>query len=171
MPINPDDYDDEQVFADWLEEQRNHVLEYLEAESFTPDQIDGCVPEEPDFCVAPYVAVWPVMEGADSDDLRCWVISGDLPTDYVSAEDAEDAREVLAYFANRWTEIAQCIKSGNEYPGIDPGPREEWPAQAAILEERANSLRALAEDESVWDDEGYDDDEDWEEDEDSDEKK
>lgn len=172
MPVNPDDYDDEEVFAGWLEEQRNRVLEYLEAESFTPDQMEGCVPEGPDFCVAPYVAVWPVMNGRDSDDVAYWVISGDLPTDYVSSEGIEDARGVLAYFAERWTEVAECIKSGEEYPEVDTGPREDWPAQAAILEERANSLRALAEDDTVWDDEDWEEvEEDWEEDEDSDEKK
>lgn len=171
VPINPDDYDDPELLAGWFEDQRNHVLEYLEAEGVSFDDIEECVPGDPDFCVAPYVAVWPVMNGPDSDDVGCWVISGDLPTDYVSSDGLEDARAVLAHFARTWAEIAECIRTGREYPGMDPGPREAWAAQADVLEARANSLRALAEDDAVWDEEAYEDDEDWDEDEENDEQK
>ena len=171
MPINPDDYDDPELLANWLEEQRNHVLAYLDTEGVSFDGIEGCIPEEPDFCVAPYVAVWPVMDGPDSEEVGCWVISGDLPTDYVSSENVADARAVLAHFAEAWTEVATLMKEGKAHPEIKIGSPEEWPTLAPMLEGRANSLRALADDDAVWDEEEYEDDEDWDEDEEYDEEK
>ena len=44
VPINPDDYDDPELLAGWFEDQRNHVLEYLEAEGVSFDDIEECVP-------------------------------------------------------------------------------------------------------------------------------
>lgn len=150
MDYNPDDYDDPEIFEEWLEEQREHVLAYLAAEGAAFDGIEECIPDEPDFGVAPFLAVWPVLRPDNLDEVGYWVISGDLPTDYVSSDDAADAREVLLYFSKSWAEVAACMKTGEKHPDIAMPPPEMWPTLAPLLESRAEILRQYAEDDEIW---------------------
>lgn len=157
MKYDPDDYDDPEILAEWLEEQREHVVEYLANEEATFDCIEYCVPDEPDFDVAPYLAVWPVMHPDNPDYVQYWVISGDLPTDYVSSRDAADAREVLLHFSESWAEVAACMRVGQEHPSITMAPPEMWPTLAPLLEARSEILREYAEDDSIWEEEEEED--------------
>lgn len=158
MKHEPDEYDDPEILEEWLEEQREHVLEYLAGEGVAFQDIEDCLPAEPDFCVAPYIAVWPVLQPLNPNYIAYWVISGDLPTDYVSGDDASDAREVLAHFSESWKEVAACMRAGEKHPTITMGPPEMWPKMAPLLEARSEILKKYVEDEDLWEEYEEDDD-------------
>jgi hypothetical protein len=133
----------------WFKQERQKVAEYLEAE--------GCqhagVAEDPAFFVEPYVTLWAVLSPKHKNRVAWWAISGDVPTDYMSSEEAEGARDALLYFSEQWREVAGYMRRGEEHPEMDLGDPKHWPELAAALEERAGILEEYANDEDAWEDE------------------
>ncbi len=88
----------------------------------------------------PMVAVWKI-NGIDKQSY--WVISGDLPTDYIALSAATDARDALRAFSFRWQMNAQQL--------IDAGLQEQTTADYVnLLIGRAHSLYDLFENEQIW---------------------
>jgi hypothetical protein len=88
----------------------------------------------------PLIAVWKI-HGVNKD--ICWVLSGDLPVDYVPANVAASARDALRHFSYRWQMKAQQI--------IDNGISDKTSADyVQLLVGRANMLYDLAESENLW---------------------
>lgn len=146
MDINDMDFEDTEVLEAWIASQRSIVLEYLQHENIP----NGGIFDEPDFCLAPHIAIWPVLNSDDPETIGFWVISGDLPTDFVSSEIAEDPREVLRHFGNSWSEVAEHMAAGKPHPTINIAPPEEWPEIAPLLAERAEILLEIADDDEIW---------------------
>src|SRR5690242_10700557 len=96
------DYDDPQLEAQWVAEQRENVMSYLQSEGVQ----HGGVAAEAEWFLAPYVSVWIARSMKKPDTVGWWVISGDLPTDYLSGNEASDVRTALAAFAARWNEVS-----------------------------------------------------------------
>src|SRR6187397_2702283 len=81
--------------AAWAAEQRETVESYLRAQ--------GCdhagVSLEPRWYLSPYLAVWAVRSKANPDVVGWWAISGDVPTDYMTAtRELRSTADVLAAF-------------------------------------------------------------------------
>jgi hypothetical protein len=142
-------YDDPEVVQNWINDQKKCVLDFLREEGAS----HGGVPDEPDYCVAPHVAVWRVFNPNNVNSIGFWVISGDLPTDYVSSDDAHDVREVLGHFGRLWKEVAEYMTAGKKHPTVTIGPPEKWQELAPLLEERAEILCSLAENDECWEEE------------------
>ncbi len=141
---NMDAYEDPEVEAEWYGEQWKYVVEFLRGEG-----LRGCVvAEEPDFCMAPYVAVWRVLNER-TGKLSFWAISGDLPTDYLPLKEAGDVREAIRAFSTLWSEVAECMKQGKAHPIVTMGPPEKWQELAPLLEVRASLLAGIADDEET----------------------
>jgi hypothetical protein len=88
----------------------------------------------------PMVAVWQINA---IDKQRYWVISGDLPTDYIALSAAADARDALRAFSFRWQMNAQQL--------IDAGVQEQTTADYVnLLIGRAHSLYDLFENDQIW---------------------
>lgn len=88
----------------------------------------------------PMVAVWKI-NGIDKQSY--WVISGDLPTDYIALSAASDAREALRAFSFRWQMNAQQL--------IDAGVQDQTTADYVnLLIGRAHSLYDLFENDQIW---------------------
>ncbi|WP_306524136.1 DUF4826 family protein [Rheinheimera sp.] len=88
----------------------------------------------------PYVAVWKINA---LDRKSYWVISGDLPTDYIEIGGAANAREALRAFSFRWQMKAQQL--------MDAGVNEQTAADyIKLLISRAHSLYDLFESEKLW---------------------
>lgn len=130
----------------WVREQRGEVLAYLAREGV---QHRG-VSTRPVWLVAPYVAVWSVESQAGPGTAGWWTISGDLPTDYVSAKEAKDARAVLVHFSRQWSEVAAAMRSGQPHPEIKMGTPDQWPELADLLQRRSELLGKFAADASIW---------------------
>jgi hypothetical protein len=137
---------DNQATLAWVREQRASVLTYLAAEGVE----HGQVAEQPSWLVAPYVAVWSVTSLAAPGRLGWWAISGDVPTDYVSASGCPDARAAVRAIASRWTEAAQRMTEGRIDPAYSIGAPTEAASLGPLLASRAALLATWVSDDEVW---------------------
>jgi hypothetical protein len=125
--------------AAWAAKQRKVVEAYL--------QTQGCdhagVSLEPRWYLSPYLAVWAVRSKANPDLIGWWAISGDVPSDYMTAtRELRSTADVLAAFGAKWLRAAQAMSRG-EYAGI--GKPEHTAELAPLLRTRATMLQELSE--------------------------
>ena len=106
--------------------------------------------EWPVWHIAPHVSIWAVESATAAESLGWWVICGDLPTDYVSVDQAADPREALRAFAVLWSEVAAYMLRGETHPTIEIGSPSTWPKLAPLLKKRAELLTSSADDETSW---------------------
>ena len=90
--------------------------------------------------LAPVVAIWKVKS---TENKWFWVISGDLPTDFINEEGAVSPREAVRAFSLRWQLQADNILKNEE----SDQTQKEF---AALLIGRANGLYDLFEKEELW---------------------
>jgi len=130
----------------WCIERRDEVHYYLEKEGVE----FGRIGEWPAWFVAPYVSVWAVESKKAPGSIGWWAICGDLPTDYISSDDANDPRQVLQKIAARWYEVAKYMQNGEPHPTMEIGNPEEWPTLGPLLKSRAEILKEWGNDETLW---------------------
>jgi hypothetical protein len=142
------DYDDPGVDERWCDEQRAAVCTYLRSQ-----RVNGRVGEWPAWHVAPYASIWAIESLARPEWIGWWVISGDLPTDYISSADVsppQHPRKAMMVFAKNWLQVIKAWKDGRELENTrigDPGSHEDL---APLLESRAKLLMEWVEDDSLW---------------------
>lgn len=85
----------EEQRAEWVREQFQKANKFLAENGVL---FDSVTTEESRYLM-PYLAVWKIRA---MDGKQYWVISGDLPTDYTSVDNAADAKDVLRHFAMHW---------------------------------------------------------------------
>jgi hypothetical protein len=145
--MESDKYDDPLVEANWLREQQASVEAYLSSQKVA----HGGVADAPAWFVAPYLAIWTVVSLKSPPSTGWWVVSGDVPTDYLSSTEVRDAREAVRAFSERWDDLAARMDRGESHPTIqvgDPGVSSEL---APLLRARAKLLARFAGDEACWD--------------------
>jgi hypothetical protein len=130
----------------WIRAQRADVTAYLDRHGVQ----HGDVASQPAWYVSPYVAVWSVESKAKPGVVGWWVISGDLPTDYVSGHDAHDPRSALGHFARQWREASAAMLRGEPHPDMTIGTPDQWPELGDLLQRRSQLLARFAEDGSLW---------------------
>ena len=140
------DYDNPKVEAQWIAEQRDVVEQYLQREEVR----HRGVARQPDWFLAPYVSVWRVTSKKNPNAVGWWVVSGDLPTDYLGGDDATDARTALAAFGRRWLEVSGCMLRGEEHPTIKIGREGNRRELGDLLRRRAQILQNWTDDDSMW---------------------
>jgi hypothetical protein len=93
--------------------------------------------------LAPFLAVWK-MESKQPKVQTFWVMSGDLPSDYVDVKVAATARDAIRHFSMMWQLKAEnLIKSG--------ATKDATQAQfAQLLVSRAESLYKIHHDDKLW---------------------
>ena len=134
----------------WFAQQRGVAISYLEKEGISAPEV-GDVPA---FHVSPYVSLWAVRSKKNPDAVGWWVIAGDLPTDYLSAENAENPRTALAGFARIWKAAAECMLRGERHPDFQIGRKEDWPELGDLLLRRSGVLMSYSENETLWEKSG-----------------
>lgn len=90
--------------------------------------------------LAPLVAVWKIKT---TDKKWLWVLSGNLPTDYVAESAATTAREAMRSFSFKWQMDSEKILAAGEF-----GPDKE--ELAKMLQDRAERLYEVCEADSLW---------------------
>ena len=141
------DYSDPDVEDAWCEEQRAKVLAYVEAQRIRHRSVG----DWPAWFLAPNVAFWALESESSPGWVAYWVISGDLPTDYVSKEEAADPREAARAFSRRWREAALLMERGEPHPEIVVGrSAEERKSLAPLLAARSTLLARMVDDEEIW---------------------
>jgi hypothetical protein len=81
-----------------------------------------------------------------------WAISGDVPTDYVSFNDADHPREAMRHFARQWAEVSSFMLRGERHPESTIGTPDQWPELGNLLQRRAFLLQRFADDDTIWKD-------------------
>ena len=145
--MTSDEYDDPRKRDEWMQAQRENVLSYLGRERVPRRQSPVL-----EWFVAPYVSIWSVHTDHEVHR-RVWVISGDLPTDYLTDEGVTNAREAVRSFGERWREVADCMRQGEEHPSIrigDSTDQEHQNELGDLLRRRAGLLAEWAEDSDIW---------------------
>ena len=132
--------------ATWLSEQRAEVESYLAAERVA----HAGVASEPDWYVPGVLAIWPVRSGVAPEAFGWWVVSGDVPTDYVTAAPGMDAQGALAVIAARWQAAAARMAQGLSPEGWSLGTPADWPTLGPMLGSRADTLARWAAKAELW---------------------
>jgi hypothetical protein len=134
----------------WIQNQRAVVEEYLARQ--------GCdhlgVGEYPAFHVHPYVALWAVQSKSWPGQVGWWATSGDLPTDYISGDEATNPHEAIRSFSRHWQEVSGCMLRGEEHPDYAFGPPDRRLEFGEMLKSRADVLQKFADLDGLWDEDG-----------------
>lgn len=122
--------------AEWVREQFQKANKFLAENGVLFETV---ITEESRYLM-PYLAVWKIKA---MDSKLYWVISGDLPTDYTSVDNAKDAKEVLRHFAMHWQLKAENLMKAE-------GADESQKAFGALLINRAESLYTMQNTPEFW---------------------
>ncbi|SFS01069.1 protein of unknown function [Granulicella pectinivorans] len=144
------DWDDPGVEEQWCNQRREETTVYLHKEGL----VHGEIGSWPAWHVAPYISIWAVESLKTPGAVGWWVISGDLPTDYISASSAKHPRQALRAFAETWEDVASHMRDGTPHPSISIGPPEMSSELLPNLEKRSEILRRFADDDAMWDNDG-----------------
>lgn len=90
--------------------------------------------------LAPLVAVWKIKT---TENKWLWVLSGDLPTDFVAESAATTAREAMKSFSFKWQMDSEKILAAKGF-GAD---QAEF---AKVLQQKAEHLYEICEADSLW---------------------
>ncbi|MDC0602359.1 DUF4826 family protein [Aliiglaciecola sp.] len=97
----------QEQLSEWVREQFQRANKHLAENGVV---FESVVTEESRY-LAPYVAVWKLKSTAQK---FFWVISGDVPCDFVAYENAKNAREAIRHFSFNWQLQAENLqKQGN----------------------------------------------------------
>jgi hypothetical protein len=112
--MTTEDFDNPEIEDRWCATQRSQVVNYLNETKVEHGEIG----ELPAWHVPPYVAVWVVESRINTGWVGWWVISGNLPTDYVSADMIKHPREAIRAFAKTWAEVSGYMLRGQSHPSV-----------------------------------------------------
>jgi hypothetical protein len=129
---------------DWLDSQQEQVCAYLHAQS-VPTELEAL---DPGWSIPPLACVWYAATQVP-DPRAVWVISGDLPTDYIPGAWARSDREAVTVFAQRWLAVSENMVTGLPGDG-NVGVPAEWPTLGPLLRSRAEFLLEMASDDANW---------------------
>ena len=108
--MKPYFYDDPDpdILAGWLRSQRARVEAYLESEGVQHRGVSA----DPDWYIAPCLAIWSVKSNANPASVGWWAISGAVPTDHISSAEIHTARDALRQISSRWSDVAAKMVQG-----------------------------------------------------------
>ena len=139
------DWEDPETEAGWFAEQRTVAEQYLRGQQ----ALFGSIEAEPAWAVVPYVAFWRAL-GSRTGKPAYWVITGDLPTDFLPSDAASTPRVAARAFAERWRTVAEYLRQGKEHPTIHVGAPQDRAGLAPLLQRRADTLHAWAASDDYW---------------------
>ncbi len=144
--MDDDDIFDAPAEIAWVAGQRSNVADYLRGQNVRHGEIGGW----PAWHLQPYLAILAIESVVAPGRMGWWTISGDVPTDYVSFNDADHPREVMRHFARQWSEVSSFMQRGEPHPEITISTPEQWPELGELLQQRAVILQRYADDDSIW---------------------
>lgn len=133
------DQEREALTQQWIREHFQKANRFLAEKGVIPSKV---IAAESRY-LAPYLAVWK-MESKQPKPQTFWVMSGDLPSDYVDVKVAASARDAIRHFSMIWQLKAENLKNS----GATKDPTQAKFAQ--LLISRAESLYQIHNDEKLW---------------------
>jgi hypothetical protein len=130
----------------WIQAERKHAEAYL-----CEQRVEHLgVGEFPAFHVHPYFALWAVQSKRSPGSIGWWVVTGDLPADYISSSEGHHPRDALRAFARHWQEVSGFMLRGQEHPDYRIGTPDQWPQLGDLLRRRAEIIQRYADDDEIW---------------------
>lgn len=129
----------EALRQEWIREHFQKANRFLAEKGVIPSNV---IADESRY-LAPYVAIWK-MESKQPKKQTFWVMSGDLPSDYVDVNVAGTAREAIRHFSMMWQLKAENLHKS----GATKDPMQAKFAQ--LLVSRAESLYQIHNDDKLW---------------------
>ena len=122
--------------AEWVRNQFQKANEHLASQGIIIDNVSV----NDSRYLPPYLAIWKLNT---KDNQSFWVISGDLPTDYIPLSVASDAREAVRNFSLQWQMKAEKL--------IHAGITEQTQADyVKLLVNRAHNLYEMFSKDELW---------------------
>ena len=142
--------DASEELAAWTKEKLDEAVEEMMRLGIVTDAL---VEARPVWTLPNKIMIGQVRDASDPTIFK-WVISGDVPTDYLDSAVASTPREAARHFAMKWhLEAARRQDpSVQKTPGLDPNQSSDHIGRQ--LAEKAEALFALVEDENLWHDHG-----------------
>ena len=136
--ISPEEM--EKMRQEWVRAQFQKANRFLAEKGVIPSKV---LADESRY-LAPYLAIWK-MESKRPSTKTYWVMSGDLPSDFVDVKVAKTARDAIRHFSMMWQMQAEnLVRSGATR-------RDATQAKfAQLLVSRAESLYRMHNDEKLW---------------------
>ncbi|MCL1048843.1 DUF4826 family protein [Shewanella abyssi] len=131
--------DQEALRQEWIRTQFQKANKFLAEKGILPSKVHA---DESRY-LAPFVAIWK-MESKKPSKQTFWVMSGDLPSDYVDVNVAATARDAIRHFSMIWQMKAENIRRSSLVKD---------PAQAKFAElliSRAEGLYKMQADDKIW---------------------
>ena len=145
-----DDMNSEQE-QEWIDQQRENVASFLSTLTEKLGQQFGRIGEFPAWYEAPLFAIWAIESHAEPGRMGWWVVSGDVPTDYITwGTTTETPQDAVRELGKRWHEIATYMARGERHPSCNIGTPEQWPELSGLLAARADLFARFAADDSLW---------------------
>ncbi|MCT8986773.1 DUF4826 family protein [Shewanella phaeophyticola] len=131
--------DQEALRQEWVRTQFQKANRFLAEKGVIPSNV---LASESRY-LAPYLAIWK-MESKQPKKQTFWVMSGDLPSDYVDVKVAATARDAIRHFSLMWQLKAENLHQSG-------ATRDETQRKfAQLLVSRAESLHRMHQDEKLW---------------------
>lgn len=129
----------EKLRQEWVRTQFQKANRFLAERGIIPSKV---LAGESRY-LAPYMAIWK-MESKRPTPKTYWVMSGDLPSDFVDVKAAATARDAVRHFSMMWQMQAEnLVRSG--------AVRDVTQAKfARLLISRAESLYRMHKDDKLW---------------------
>ena len=126
----------------WCAERRDQARGYLRSQ----DLDHGEIGEVPAWFVVPHLSIWAIESLQTPDSVGWWVICGDLPTDYCSADNCLHPRLAARRMARSWLDAIASTKPGDTHIGASGLDASLIP----LLQVRAALLLDFSADDSNW---------------------
>lgn len=130
----------EKLHQEWVRTQYQKANRFLAEKGVIPSKV---LVDESRY-LAPYLAIWK-MESKRPTTKTYWVMSGNLPSDFVDVKVAKTARDAIRHFSMMWQMQAENL--------IRSGATRRDATQAKfvqLLVSRAESLYRMHNDEKLW---------------------
>ena len=126
----------QEEMSSWVREQFQKANKFLAENGVL---FESVVTEESRY-LAPYVAMWKIKS---NDNKFYWVITGDLPTDFMPFENEKTARAAIKHFSLLWQMKAENINRNEKASDTE----KEF---AQMLISRAEGLHRIQSQEGLW---------------------
>ncbi|MCL1094825.1 MULTISPECIES: DUF4826 family protein [Shewanella] len=131
--------DQEALRQEWIRTQFQKANKFLAEKGIMPNKVYA---DESRY-LAPFVAIWK-MDSKKPAKQTFWVMSGDLPADYVDVNVAATARDAIRHFSMMWQMKAENIQRS----GLTKDPAQAQFAE--LLISRAEGLYKMQADDKIW---------------------
>ena len=134
--------------ATWTREKLDEAVEQMMRLGIVTDLL---VEARPVWTLPYKIMIGQVRDSRDQTTLR-WVISGEVPIDYLDSAVASTPREAARHFALKWQLDAARYQDPSVQKTLGPDQAQSWDHIGRRLADKAEALFALVEDESLWQD-------------------